>query len=274
MSRVASLVSTMAGKASTNMRFRRFVDELLANDQFRDMILHRLGTRQIHDTERIDSRVPDVSEDGGQDFEDLLWLLSSNYANRGIALLMLDEAAWLYDTIHAIENPVVAELGRAKGGRTFLLASAGARVLSLENGALEAWNARHYGKPEVSYDQALGNALTKTGMSNRVEVLVADAEEYLVPKDNFDMVFCDIALPLPRMQALFDRWWVGVKPGGRLVLRDGREPRTPTVRQLAESLRDRSDVTFEEPAPGVFTILVKRAGDGGRPEPAPPRPVG
>ena len=273
VSRIASLLSSTLVRASRSSRFRSLVDQVLEDGEARDFLLHRLGTRQLHDAERIDARLPSTVQEP-DDFEDLLWLLSSNYANRGIALLMLEEAAWLYDTIKAIENPRVAELGRAKGGTTFLMASAGARVLSLENGALEAANARHFGAPEISYDEALGNALTKVGISSRVEVLQADAETYPVPSATFDLVFSDIALSDHRMNVMFERWWEGVKPGGRFVLRDGREPRTPTVTRLAKSLEGRPDIHFEEPAPGVFSVLVKVSGDVAPPAPAESQAIG
>lgn len=258
-SKLASFITSLVVRSGEDRRFRKVLDQVLDDDAARDVILHRLGTRQLHNNVRLDSSLPAEAKDA-REFEDLTWLLSSNYANRGLALLMLEEAAWLYDTIKAMGQPRVAELGRAKGGTTFLLASAGATVLSIENGTLEAANSRRFGPPEVAYDEALGNALNRVGIASRVEVVRGDAETHPVTPEEFDMVFVDIALPGDRMTRLFDRWWEGVKPGGRLVLRDGREPRTPTVMALAASLTGREDVQFEQPAPGVFTVLVKPGG--------------
>jgi hypothetical protein len=87
---------------------------------------------------------------------------------------------------------------------------------------------------------------------------VDDAETFEVEPAAFDLVFSDIVLPFDRMVSLFDRWWSGVKPDGRLVLRDGREPRTPSVKALVDELRGRTDLRFEVPAPGVFSIVTHR----------------
>ncbi len=250
-----SFVSSLITRAGSSGRLRRFLDGVLDDDAARDQILHRLGTRQIHDPARIDELLPRVDPD--HDFADLLWLLSSNYANRGMAMLMLEEAIWLYDTVKAIDEPNVAELGRAKGGTTFLLAASGAKVTSIDNGALERWNSTNFGPPSVPYDEALHNALTRAGLRERVKLVTADAETFIVPEGEFDVVFSDVVLPTDRMIELFDCWWAALKPEGRFVLRDGREPRTPTIRGLVDYLHTRADVQFAENPPGVFAILIR-----------------
>ena len=256
-SKLGSVVSSLVARAGNKPRLRKLLDDVLEDEQARDVILHRLGTLQMHNDERIDLQMPQRAKP--ERFEDLIWLLSSNYANRGMALLMLDEAVWLYDTIQQMSSPDIVELGRAKGGTTFLMAAAGGKVLSLENGKLEAMHERAGGKSEVSYDTALRNALDSADLGERVDIVVADAETYPVVQDAYDLVFVDIALPDDREKRLFDRWWAGVKPGGRLVLRDGREPRTPSVQSLVAKLTEKPDLVIDATSPGVFVVLERTA---------------
>lgn len=252
-----SYISSLVGKTETNGRIRRFVDLVLEDEKARQNILHRVGARNLHDDKLVHQLAP-AKLKHDPEFADLAWLLSSNYANRGISALMLDEAIWLHQTVKAISDPRVVELGRAKGGTTFLLAASGANVLSVDDGGLEESNARHFGQTEMSYDESLAKALAEAGLTERVQLVTANAETYSLAPVSFDLIFSDVPLPQPdRLNKMFDRWWAGLKPGGRYVLRDGRESRTTSVGQLALSLRDRPDVGFEEPAPGVFTVLVK-----------------
>jgi len=253
-SKLAVVIAAALRRTENRARYRRVLDAVLADDGARDVILHRLGTGHMHDTRRIDTARPKPGPVEG--FEDLTWLLSSNYANRGLALLMLDEALWLYRTIGALERPQVAELGRAKGGTTFLMAAAGAHVLSLDNGALEeSARARHSGM-DVSYAEALRRTLAGAELADRVELVNADATTYAPPPAAFDLVYIDIPIRGDRGMPLFDRWWQALRPGGRLVLRDGREPRMPGAIALVDALRRRPDVAFEEPAPGLFVVVV------------------
>ncbi len=234
---------------------RGSVDDVLGDEGARDALLHRLGTFQMHDPQRIDAVMPVPGPIRG--FEDLAWLLSSNYANRGMALLMLDEAAWLYRTVGQLQDARVAELGRAKGGTTFLLAAAGAQVLSIDNGKLEAAERRRHGDLDVTYEDALRKALAAAGLDHRVELVTADAVEHSPTPASFDLVYHDIPLRLGAGLRLFERWWPAVRPGGRFVLRDGREPRMPATRALVDALRVRGDLVFEAEPPGVFEVVAR-----------------
>ena len=68
-------------------------------------------------------------------FDDLSFLFSSNPLNWGIALLMFDEASYLYGLARRLGSAWVAEIGRFKGGSTFVLASAlapGSQIFSYD----------------------------------------------------------------------------------------------------------------------------------------------
>src|SRR3954465_7592652 len=59
-----------------------------------------------------------------QGFEDLAFLFSSNQLNHGVASLQIDEAALLYRLARDVRSGPVAEIGRFKGGSTFVFAAA------------------------------------------------------------------------------------------------------------------------------------------------------
>jgi hypothetical protein len=57
-------------------------------------------------------------------FEDLDFLFTSSQLNHGIVSLRFDEAAFLFRLVRSLDGARVVELGRFKGGSTFLLAVA------------------------------------------------------------------------------------------------------------------------------------------------------
>jgi len=259
-SRIKDTLVSILKRAVRNKRFRPILNDLLSDPEARDEIMHRMGTILWHTSVRIDEAMPpDLNRIEGPG--DMLWLFSSNYANRGNALLMLEEALWLFDKVSALPNPRVVEIGRAKGGTTFLLAAAGASVLSIDNGSQEASNAKRFGAQEVDYDGALTNALRRAGLDNRVDLVVADATTFQPPDEEFDLVYVDVMLPIEILAPIVESWWEVLKPGATLVLRDGREPRVPSQRAIADQMRNLEQTTVIEPAPGVFTVIEKGAAD-------------
>lgn len=260
--RTSRALASILKRAVMNRRFRPVLNDILADPEARDEIMHRLGTILWTTSERIDRAMPaDLTRIEG--FDDMLWLFSSNYANRGNALLMFEEAVWLFDKLSAMSNPSVVEIGRAKGGTTLLLAAAGANVLSLDNGAMEASTTKRFGAEEIGYDAALTNALSRAGLESRVDLVVADAITFQPPDEEFDLVYIDVMLPTEILAPIVEKWWDVLKPGATLVLRDGREPRVPSQRAIANRMRQLEQTAIVEPAPGVFTVIEKAtAGQG------------
>ena len=254
--RISAILASLLTRAVKNRRFRPVLNDVLADPGARDAILHRLGTLLWHTSDRIDHEMPpDLSSVSG--LGDMLWLFSSNYANRGNAMLMLEEASWLYEKVNSMPDPQVVEVGRAKGGTTFLLAAAGARVLSIDNGAQETSHARRSGAGEIGYDGALANALRRAGLEKRVDLVVADATTFQPPNKEFDLAYIDVMLPTEILAPVVEKWWEALKPGATLVLRDGREPRVPSQQAIADRMRHLDQTTMVEPAPGVFTVIEK-----------------
>jgi len=260
--RVATLpvrvVASLVRRADTSQRIRKHLDALLTLPDVTSTILHRVSATTI----RAPERIGDVAPPGfGQadTFDDVTWLFSSNYANRGVSQLMLDEAAWLFRRIQSYPGCTVAEVGRCKGGTTVLLAAAGAHVVSLDNGQYEQGLLRR-GQGDTrpgTFLMSLEETLTGLGLSARVELIEADAMTFPLGGKTFDWVYLDIPLPVTGCQQLFDHWWPAVETGGALIIRDGAEPRTPGPLTVAKRLADRPDVKLDPSPPGRFVVAYR-----------------
>lgn len=146
-------------------------------------------------------------------FENCVWLLGSNVLNHGLSRLMIDEAAYLYRLVAALPAPVVVEIGRYRGGTTFLLAAAGGQVLSLDvNPAVADWDAQ------------LERALERYDLSDRVTIEIADSHTYPVQPAAYDIVFIDGDHTYEGAIADVERWLPGVTDGGHLILHDALFP--------------------------------------------------
>jgi SAM-dependent methyltransferase len=141
-------------------------------------------------------------------FEDLHWLYSSNALNQRLSRLAFDEGAYLYRLVCGLDAPRVAELGRYKGGTTFLLAAAGATVTSLDVRA----------EQQDGFDPALRQTLARFDLAGRVELVVADSHTYPVPDAHFDVVLVDGDITYEGMKADVENWWPGLATRGHLIL--------------------------------------------------------
>jgi len=190
-------------------------------------------------------------------FEDCVWLLSSNVLNHGLSRLMIDEAAYLYRLVRSLEAPVVVEIGRYRGGTTFLLATAGARVLSLDV------------DPAVKRsDELLARALKRYDLRDSVTLEIADSRTYPVEHAAYDVVFVDGDHTYEGARADVERWLPGVETGGNLILHDALVPsperawarpwKVEGVQRLCEELLDRPELELAGSA-GTLAHFVKRA---------------
>ena len=190
-------------------------------------------------------------------FEDCVWLLSSNVLNHGLSRLMIDEAAYLFRLVRSLEAPVVVEIGRYRGGTTFLLATAGARVLSLDV------------DPAVTRsDELLAHALERYDLRDSVTLEIADSRTYPVEHAAYDVVFVDGDHSYEGARADVERWLPGVETGGHLILHDALVPsperawarpwKVEGVQHLCEELLGRPQLELAGRA-GTLAHFVKRA---------------
>lgn len=175
------------------------------------------GNARFDDAMRAAGAVPAPSR-----FDDLVWLFSSNPLNHRLARLDLDEAAYLYRLVRSLDSPLVAELGRFRGGTTVLLAAAGAEVVSVDN---------HPRQPEWSRE--LAGALERLGLRERVEIVEGDTNSHPPGPGPYQVVVFDASVRREPLRAEVRNWWPALGPGGHAIFRDGR-PKLPHLAPVGE----------------------------------------
>jgi predicted O-methyltransferase YrrM len=187
-------------------------------------------------------------------FDDCAWLSDSNALNHGLARQEFAEAAYLYRLVRDLDAPRVVEIGRFKGGSTFLLAAAGARVLSLD-----------VHEPQPGSDDALRRALEQFGLADRVEIVTVSSQSFeLATRDPFQLVFFDVPMSYEEASSELARWWSAIASGGSLIVRDGSgypetDPRAAIAegtRLAAEDFGRRSDAR-RVATPGTYAHFVR-----------------
>lgn len=155
---------------------------------------------------------------GVRGFEDLAFLFSANQLNHGVASLQIDEAALLYRLARDATTGPLAEIGRFKGGSTFVFASA------LPDG-VELWSydlhvALRPDMPGESLDTELREALDRYGLTGKVHLFVADSRTVDPPPDPLEVLFVDGDHSYEGARADYERWGAFVRPGGHLLFHD------------------------------------------------------
>jgi predicted O-methyltransferase YrrM len=187
-------------------------------------------------------------------FEQLAFLFASSQLNHRIALLTFEEAAYLYGLARDLENASIAEIGRFKGGSTFLLAAAvgpGSRIYSYDiHAPLFDWPSGD------ALDRDLREGLRRAGIEERVEIHVADSKTVEPPAEPCAIVFIDGDHSYDGARADYENWRGSVAPGGHLLLHDAVPAGTfgifrTEVAQLAGEI-ERDDSSF-----------FRRVGSGG-----------
>jgi predicted O-methyltransferase YrrM len=183
-------------------------------------------------------------------FEDCVWLYSSNPLNHGLSRVSISEAAYLYRLVRSLSAPAVVEIGRFRGGSTFLMAVAGARVLSID---LDAERQR-------ADDEALREALARFGVRESVELELASSQTYPFGNRRFDVAFIDGDHRYEGVRADFEHWWPAIPPGGNVVFHDAIPgiPLSDGVVQVVEEIRQREDAVEVPTAPDTLVHFLKQ----------------
>jgi predicted O-methyltransferase YrrM len=187
-------------------------------------------------------------------FEDLDFLFTSSQLNHGIASLRFDEAALLFRLVRALGPATIAELGRFKGGGTFLMA------VAMTPGS-ELWSYDlHLETPEGAtgeeLDREVAVGLERYGIAG-VHLVVGDTRTAEVPQRPLDLVFVDADHSYEGARADFDRWAPLIRPGGHLLFHDAVDEGAwgtvyPGIQRLVAEI-ERAGGPFRR-APGAGTI--------------------
>jgi predicted O-methyltransferase YrrM len=188
---------------------RRALDSMMLSDLKASLLT--VGTRVSNEStwDRVGAWPPAL-----RGFDDLTFLLASHRANAGVASLMLNEAAYLYRLVHDLGPATIVEIGRFKGGSTFLLAAA-----MHPEGRLYSYDP-HVKIGHAGADEPLRHALERYGLLDRVTLVVADSKTAEPPPQPLDLVFVDGDHTYEGVKADHERWLPLVRTGGHLLYHD------------------------------------------------------
>ena len=213
----------------------------------------------IADRERQGSEFEHVAQwpDRIDGFEDLAFLFSSTILAHGIASLRFDEAAYLYRLVREARPQTVVEIGRFRGGSTFLFAAA------LDGGVVHSYDLdTRQGRSGADLDRQLSAALDRYGLSERVRLHVADSKIAEPPAREIGVLFVDGDHREPGVRADFERWAPLLREGGHLLFHDAVYARDfvptfdPGPERVAADVGD--DFELREGA-GSLAHFVRRA---------------
>ena len=187
-------------------------------------------------------------------FEDLAFLFTSSQLNHGVASLRLDEATLLFGLTRSLGRAKLVELGRFKGGGTFLLAVAMAPGSELWSYDLHLETPA--GATGEELDRELASGLDRYGISG-VHLVVADTRTAALPSGPLDLVFVDADHSYEGARADFERWGPLLRPGGHLLFHDAVDEGMwgtvyPGIQRLVAEI-ERDDDRFRR-APGAGSI--------------------
>ena len=148
----------------------------------------------------------------------LQFLFTSSQLNHGVASLRFDEAALLYRLADGRGLATIAELGRFKGGSTFILAS------GMHEGST-LWSVDLHvpltpDLPGEDLDLDLVRALERFGLERSVRLVVGNSRTVELPPGPLDLLFVDGDHSYDGARADFDRWGALVRPGGHVLFHD------------------------------------------------------
>ena len=151
-------------------------------------------------------------------FEDLLFLFSSNQLNHGLISQELDEARLLFRLVRGRRDATVVEIGRFKGGTTFLLAAAagdGTRVHSYDVHVPD--DAPYTGS---DLDRELAEALERFGLRTRVTLVVADSRVAEPPSAPVDLILIDGDHSYAAVRGDWEHWQPHLAEGADVLFHD------------------------------------------------------
>jgi len=140
-------------------------------------------------------------------FEDITWMLASNPTNKALLIMELDEAAFLFRLVRSIPSAQIMEIGRGRGGSTFLFAVAGDSGSTVTSVDIEPRN-----------EDLLRAALEKSGLAHKVHLLTGNSHEAPAREDHYELVFIDGDHSREAVRRDYEHWKRAVRPGGHLTL--------------------------------------------------------
>lgn len=189
-----------------------------------------------------------------RNFEDLDWMFESNPVNKGLLLLELDEAACLFRLARSKPAARILEIGRWRGGSTFLFA-----VASDQNSVVTSIDIA----PQD--DERLRTALEKNNLAYKVELLTGNSTAAEVRPDFYDLIFVDGDHSYKGAAGDYEHWKKAVKAGGHLAFHNAARGRPFTddvaglLRLMQEIMARENEYYRREPDVGSLALFVRTA---------------
>jgi predicted O-methyltransferase YrrM len=193
-------------------------------------------------------------------FEDLAFLFTSSQLDHGIISQELDEAARLYRVARDVTDGAVVEIGRFKGGSTFLLAAAlGGRAALWSYDIHVAHDAPFTG---AELDAELSAALARYDLDGSVNLVVGDSRAAEPPTAPVRVLFIDGDHSYDGVRADWAHWGPRLEPDGHVLFHDavdhgGIGTFVDGVVRLVSEL-DRDPLLERQPDAGGIAHFVKR----------------
>jgi predicted O-methyltransferase YrrM len=215
-------ITTCTSRWNHNREWRRLYGVSVASAHPKGLpipkALRRLFVEMvIADRERRGASFADVEDwpERIRGFADLAFLFSSTILAHGIASLRFDEAAYLYRLVREVQPRTVVEIGRYRGGSTFVFATA------LEAGVVHSYDLEtRQGSSGVDLDAELIQALERYGLRDRVCLHIADSRTADPPAEDVEFLFIDGDHAERGARADFDHWAPRLPPRGHLLIHD------------------------------------------------------
>lgn len=150
-------------------------------------------------------------------FEDLDFLFTSSQLNHGIASLRFDEAALIFRLVRSLGVATIVELGRFKGGSTFLIGVAMIPGSELWSYDLQVEVAD--GATGGQLDRELSAGFERYAITG-VHLVVGNTQSVEQPVRPIDLLFIDADHRYDGARGDFERWAPLVRPGGHLLFHD------------------------------------------------------
>ena len=189
-----------------------------------------------------------------RNFEDLDWMFESNPVNKGLLLLEFDEAACLFRLARSKPAARILEIGRWRGGSTFLFAVASDQdsiVTSIDIAPQD--------------DELLQSALKKNNLAHKIELLIGSSPDAEVRRDFYDLILVDGDHSYKGAARDYEHWKKAVKPCGHLAFHNAARGRLLTDAvagplRLVQEITDReSEYYHRQPDVGSLALFIRTA---------------
>jgi len=180
-------------------------------------------------------------------------MFESNPTNKGVSRLEFDEAACLFRLARSRPAARILEIGRWRGGSTFLFAVASDQDSIVTSIDIAPQN-----------DQLLQTALKKNNLAHKIELLIGNSSDSEVRRDFYDLIFVDGNHSYEGAARDYDHWKKAVKPGGHLAFHNAARSRLFTEAvagplRLVQEITRENEYYHRQPDVGSLALFIRTA---------------